>query len=467
MWSISQRGTGLAGASASKVAVLTVGIALLAGPCRLLAQRGGGGGGGGRTERKPLVCIYDCSTTSGTSGEVSSEDDLKNFQRLLAVEATPDQSAALTKVMQYAQTASAQLQAFRDLLQKAPTSAALSDRAASLHRALNEARAGNQNFLDAFSPVQQAGLKDVSKRLLKADSDLDIQIKAWDRTWQTPRANREPIAASAASLAKAVESFQSAQFALASEMGIIAPSAGQDLTLKLPAVTTSIQIAGQSIAIPGSGVVSRTPAAGGPNLFGLRFSADLTDLQQNITDVLRSQLDRSPGCGERIEIQGGTLIPHPPAVLVMAHLHYERWICPSVQTREGPLELAASDGAIEIKLTPAVEANADLHLVSEISRVDADGALRELLLSGSLGDTFREQLTASLLSILERGANFKTAIPPAAQELTTIRTAQFQDAGAGRLILILNGQLHLSDQQAKQFADQLKELLAAQKTSPP
>jgi hypothetical protein len=449
------------------VAVLTVGIALLAGPCRLLAQRGGGGGGGagGRTQEKPLVCIHDCSLTSGASGEVSTADDLKNFQRLMAVEATPDQSAALTKVMQYAQTASAQVQAFRDLLHRHPTSEALSDSAASLHRALNEARAGNQNFLGAFSPVQQAGLKEVTKKLLKADSDLDNQIKAWDRTFETPKANREPIVAAAASLDQAVQSFQGAQFALASEMGIIPPSAGQDLTLKLPPVTTSIQIAGQSIAIPGAGVVSRTPGADGHNLFGLRFSADLTDLQQNITDVLRFQLDRSPGCGERVEIQEGALIPHPPAVLVRVHVHYERWICPSVQN--GPLELAASDGAIEIKLTPAVESNADLHLVSEISRVDADGALRDLLFSGSLGATFREQMAACLLSILERGATFKTAIPLADQELTTVRTAQFQDAGAGRLTLILSGQLRLSDEQAKQFADQLQERLSAQKTSAP
>jgi hypothetical protein len=466
---MSHRGTGLPGAFASKVAGVTVGIALLAGPCRLLAQRGGGGAGAGgeRTQRKPLVCIHDCSLTTGASDEVSTEDDLKNFQRLMAVEATPDQSAALTKVMQYAQTASAQLQAFRDLLQQHPTSAALSDSAASLHRALNEARAGNQNFLGAFSPLQQSGLKEVTKRLWKADSDLDNQIKAWDRTWQTPGRNREPIAASSANLEQAVESFKSAQFALASEMGIIPPSDGQDLTLKLPPVTTSIQIGGQSIAIPGAGVVSRTPAAGGHNLFGLKFSADLTDLQQNITDVLRFQLDRLPRCGERVEIREGTLVPHPPAVVVTAHLHYERWVCPSVQSWQGPVELAANDGAIEIKLTPAVESRAELHLLSEISRVEADGALREMLLSGSLGTTFREQTAASLLSILESGATFKTAIPVAPQELTTIRTAQFQDAGAGRLILILNGQLQLSDEQAKQFSDQLQERLSTQKASAP
>jgi hypothetical protein len=68
---------------------------------------------------------------------------------------------------------------------------------------------------------------------------------------------------------------------------------------------------------------------------------------------------------------------------------------------------------------------------------------------------------------MQRGANFNSAMPPAAQELANIRKAQFQDAGAGRLTLIVEGQLQLSDEQARQFTDQLKERLSAQKTSSP
>ena len=101
----------------------------------------------------------------------------------------------------------------------------------------------------------------------------------------------------------------------------------------------------------------------------------------------------------------------------MVHLHYERWICPPVQGWESPTELSTGDGAIEVKLTPSVEARVDsisgLHLVSEISRVAGDGFLRELLLSEPLGVTLRDQITALFLSIVERGANFKTAMPPA------------------------------------------------------
>ncbi len=417
--------------------------------------------------------MHDCpDTPEGTS----SEDDLKNFEHLMAVQATADQSAAFIKVMQYAQTASTQLQSFRDSLQKVRASAVLSDHAASMDRAIQEARAGNKNFLASFSPVQTSGLKDLTDRLAKADTDLDNQIKEFDRTIETAKAENELIANSAANLDKALNGFQDEQVALAGEMGIILPASGQDLTLRLPPVTTSIDFAGQSIAIAGSGVISRTPAADGHNLFGLKYTADFSDLQQNITDVLRTQLNHSPRCGERIEIKEGMLIPQAPASIVVAHLHYEHWICPPVQgsgkaSRNCPPATApsrsSSSPSVESKVESGVDSNSDVRLASEISRVDADGFLRDMLLSGQLGVKLREQITASFLSIMQKGANFKTAMPPAAQELASIRKAQFQDAGAGRLTLILEGQLQLSDEQAKLFTDQLKERLSAQKTSPP
>jgi hypothetical protein len=108
-----------------------------------------------------------------------------------------------------------------------------------------------------------------------------------------------------------------------------------------------------------------------------------------------------------------------------------------------------------------------LQLSSETSRVEADGFLHDLLISGPFGVKLREQITASFLSIVQKGANFKTAMPPAAQNLASIRKAQFQDAGAGRLTLTLDGQLQMSDEQAKQFTDQLRQQLSAQKRSTP
>ena len=442
------------------VAVLIVGIALLISPGSMLAQHGGGGGHGMPTG------------TGGGAGRpagVSEKDDLKDFHQAMAVQATVEQRAAFATVAQDAQAASDRLKTFRELLQKVPASSPLSDRATTLDQAIEKARASNKNFLASFSSKQKSGLKDIAKKLAKADSDLDKQVKTLDQIVQSPKPESEQIANSAASLDKALASFQSEQLALGREMSILLPSGGQDLAFNLPKVTSSINIAGQPISIPASGAVSRTSAENGHNLFSLKLTADLSDVQHNITGILRSRLTRAPRCGERIEVQEAMLTPLMPASVVVAHLHFERWICPPGQ--QSPMEVAAGEGTLEVKLTPSVEPtnepNAGLGLVSEITRVDASGLLRDLLRSGDLGATLRDQIAASLLAAVQKGADLKTTLPPAARESATIQKAQFQDAGAGQLSLVLDGQLQLSDEQTTQFATQLKQRLSAQGASPP
>src|SRR6202795_1427764 len=327
--------------SVASVAVLIVGIALLASPRRTFAQHGGGGGGHGSP------------SGGGRPSGVSEKDDLKDFHRAMAVRASAQQSAAFASLVQDAQAASAQLQAFRESLQKAPASSALYDRAATLDQAIEKVRTGNKNFLASFSSVQKSGLKDIAKKLAKADSDLAKQIKALDQIVQTPKLDSEQIANSAANLDKALASFQREKLALGTEMSILLPSDGQNLAFNLPPVTSAIDIGGQPISIAASGVASRTSAENGLNLFRLKLIANLSDLQQNITGILRSQLTRSPRCGERIEIQRATLAPLVPASLVVAHLHLERWVCPTGSGGESPIEVAAGDGEIEVKLTPS------------------------------------------------------------------------------------------------------------------
>jgi hypothetical protein len=245
-------------------------------------------------------------------------------------------------------------------------------------------------------------------------------------------------------------------------MGILLPTDGQDLTFNLPKVTNSINVAGQPVSIPTSGIVSRrsartpagTPNENGRNLFSLKLTADLSDVQHNITAILRDKLTRSPRCGERLEIRQATLTPLAPASLVVARVHFERWVCPP--SRESPMEVAGGDGAIEVKLTPSVEQKAGLGLISEITRVDAERFLRDLLRSGDLGDTLREQIAAAVLSAMQKGTDLKATLPPAAQPSATLQKAQFQDAGAGQLSLVLEGQLQFSEEQTQQFAAQLK-----------
>lgn len=246
-----------------------------------------------------------------------------------------------------------------------------------------------------------------------------------------------------------------------------APAAakGQELTFKIPPVKIPVDIANQPIAVTASGVISLVKAERGENLFRLELVAELSDLQRNITEVLRSQLDRSDRCGERIAIQNATLTPLAPASLLLTRLHFERWTCVKVFGKERPNKLVGGIGTIEVKLTPAVEGDSTLRLAPEIGRVEAQGPLGELLRSGSLGAALREKITRALLSAMQKGTNFKATLPPAAQDYASIQNARFEDAGAGGLNVVLDGEIRISNDQIKVLASQLKERLSSQTVS--
>jgi len=48
-------------------------------------------------------------------------------------------------------------------------------------------------------------------------------------------------------------------------------------------------------------------------------------------------------------------------------------------------KLIGGNGVIEVKLTPAVDQQTTLRLATTVGRIEAEGALGELLRSGSLG----------------------------------------------------------------------------------
>jgi hypothetical protein len=168
---------------------------------------------------------------------------------------------------------------------------------------------------------------------------------------------------------------------------------------------------------------------------------------------------RSPRCGERVQLQEASLTPAVPGAVVIATLHYERWAC-ALGSRSEPTEVDEAEATLEVKLTPAVR-DTGVTLSSAITRVQAEGFLRNSLRSGDLGANLREQIAASLLSIVQQATDFKTTLPPTAQLSATLQKIQFQDAGADELGLIIDGSVQLSDEQAKQFAVQLRQNVSA------
>jgi hypothetical protein len=436
-----------------RLSLLLLGIAVLITPRVGLAQHGGGGGGGGGG-----------APGAGRPSGVSQKDDLGAFHRALAMQASERQRELFAAIIQDEDNAAARLKAIqvktsevktsqvKPVEEKSNKTAGSAEPAGDEHNlseAIEALRRHNQDFLKTFSPAQKSILKDITKKLAKEESELVRQAQAFDRTVQSAKPVEEQ-SASAAGVDKALEGFRSEEQAIANEMSIVIAPEGTNLAFKLPAMQSSQTIAGQSISVPVSGDMVRTSSEAGHNIFHLILGADLYDFQQNIAGILRPALSRSPSCGERVEIKQAQFVPAPPSGMVTAQLHFERWICAT----GNPTEASGGDGTIEVKLTPTVDGKG-LALASEIVRVDATGFLKNMLRSGDLGEGLRDQIAATVLSVLREAANPKVALPPAAQESVSLRKAEFQNAGSDKLGFMLEGELRVSEEDTKLIGEQI------------
>jgi len=117
---------------------LVCGIVLLMNPYALLAQRRGGHGAG--TTRAP----------AGASGT----DDLKDFKRAIALQASPDQVVQFRRLTESTQVARKSAQ---DLLKLAENTSKIDLFRSTDHLAvaLDTAQTDNQHFLQSFSDVQK------------------------------------------------------------------------------------------------------------------------------------------------------------------------------------------------------------------------------------------------------------------------------------------------------------------------
>jgi len=189
---------------------LVCGIVLLLNPYALLAQRRGGHGAG--TARPP-------------AGE-SSTADLKDFKRAIALQATPDQVAQFRRLTESTQVARKSVQDLVKLAENA-SKTDLFRSTDHLAGALDKAQTDNQNFLQSFSDVQKSGLKEITKKLGKANSDVTKRSKALTRDLERSRIAGQQISGAAEELDKALSDLQARQFAIGSEMGIQSEGSSQ------------------------------------------------------------------------------------------------------------------------------------------------------------------------------------------------------------------------------------------------
>ena len=424
------------------------------------AQRHGAGGNnaGG---------INGSVSGSNRATGIDEQDTLKDFHEALAAQATSEQVAEFQALLKSTDTAKAQLQDYLQELSKQgaqPAFRTATPDHAALDQALDNARNGTKKFEEGLSAEQKSRLKEIAKRLSKADSDLEQDQRKLDQAVDAKVPAGE-VSAHAEVLDKAIADFYTEQLALGREMSITL-SSGQDLTFMLPQVKNPVNIANQTIAVTVSGGLSQIAVQGSQRTFKLELVADLSDLQQNITDLLRAQLDTSDLCGQRIAIRQANLEPSAPAGLLSIRLHFERWTCNRMFGQVTPSELAEGDGTVEIKLTASVESPSTLKVTAALGRIDAGGMMADSLHSGSLGDDLRETVSESVLSALRAGADLKVALPTAVQNSATLQSAKFRESGAGVLDAVLEGQMELSSDQSNLLASQLNQALSAKGTPP-
>lgn len=442
------------GISFSTITALILGCAL-AHPLVAAAQRHGGGGsnlGGG---------INGSVSGSNRPTGLDEKDSLKDFHQVLAVQATSQQIAEFQALVKTTQAAQSEVQA---LLQQLHNQNAAADpaRRDTLSPTLDDARNRTKQFQAGFSEAQKSGLKDIAKRLAKADSDLEQEEKKLDQSFDL-KAPAPELIVHAESLVKALTDFSNQQLALGREMSITLAS-GEDVAFTLPQVKTMVSIGRQPVPISVSGVLSQIAVQDGQRTFQLVLIADLSQMQQNITDLMRAQLETSAACGERLAIRQAALTPAAPAGLLTLWLHYERWICTGQRTAT---ELAEGDGEVEFKLTTTLDQPNTLKVAAAFGRIDASGMFGEALRSGSLGDDLRDQVAQSVLSAARAASDFKIALPLALQNSATLQTAKFQALGVGGLGVVLAGRVDLTNEQTAQLASQLNQALSAQGTPQP
>lgn len=393
------------------------------------------------------------STTLDRPDGVDERDSLKDFHHAVAVQATSQQIADFQEIIKATTASEDRLNA----LAKAGRTGR--EGTTGLDQALEDARTRTRKFQEGFTEPQKSGLRELTKRLEKADADLEQEAKRFDLSVQS-ESSATDVSAQAASLDKVLSDFSSAQLALGREMGITMASS-QDVAFTLPKVRNQASIGGRNIAVAVSGILTQTAADGDLRTFRLLAAIDLFDLQQNITEILNARL-YSNGCGVRLFVKRASLVAATPASSLMLQLHYERWSCVRLAGQSQMTELAESDGSVEMRLAPSSDPDNALHLTPEFKRIEATGAMADDLRSGDIGDTLRDAVSSSVLQAIAAGTNFRVTMPGALQNNVTLQSLKFEDPSSSGLKAVVAGQVRLTNDQVSLLAGQLNQTLSAQ-----
>ena len=244
-----------------------------------------------------------------------------------------------------------------------------------------------------------------------------------------------------------------------SARGASPPPRYQEFTFNIPPQKAPVKIGNQSLTLIASGIVTLGEANRNDYFLKLELTANLSDFQQHLTEILRAQLNKDDPCGDHIAIEDATLTPADPSAEAAVRLHYERYACMKVFGKRKSRRLIAGNGLIRMKFTPAIGEGETLRLVPEVESIQADGSLGELLGAGPIGESVRRKVKNALLAALEKGTDRSLTLPPAVQNVAKIDKARFADDGAGSLAVVLAGEVNISREQIQMIKEKLQQTL--------
>jgi hypothetical protein len=213
----------------------------------------------------------------------------------------------------------------------------------------------------------------------------------------------------------------------------------------------------QPVAVTVSGTIQVAADGGAGEVVRLKVDGDLSDLQRQITPILRAQLSQDNRCGYRLSVDQATLSQAAPASLLTANVHYEKWGCAKAFGKEIVKKLIGGNGVIRMGSHRWWRSPDTVQLRAEVVSIDADGQLGEVLRSRSFGAALREKIRKTIVSAIEKSTKLTESLPPAVPSVAVLRSVQFSDGGEGALRLGLFGEAQVTADQAKSLADQLKD----------
>ncbi len=148
------------------------------------------------------------ATAPPPAGQTSS-DDMKDFSRAIALQASPEQVNTYRQLTSSLDSARKRVADFQHPAEGVSTSEFA--RAKAVSDAADDAQGDSERFLSSFTDAQKSGLKALAKKARKADSEIMKQSKVLNGSPSHPAAEK---------LGKSLQELQESQLAIAKEMGI-------------------------------------------------------------------------------------------------------------------------------------------------------------------------------------------------------------------------------------------------------